>query len=582
MRGPRLGVTDEGKFERKFFGSGRPWTWIGEGSPGGKAGGLIAISNMLAAGLGAGPDPALEAVLPVSIPTFAVIRTGVFDAFLGQNRLTDLALSDASDTEIAQGFLRASLPAELLGDLRAIVDEVHSPLAVRSSGLLEDALFEPFAGVYATKMIPNHQASPDARFRKLMEAIKLVYATVFFRSAKNYIRKVGRSVTNEKMAVILQQIVGTKSGDRHYPDVSGVARSYNYYAMGDMQPRDGVVSLALGLGKTIVDGDACWLYSPAYPSASPPVGSIAELMERTQADFWAVNMGKDPPYDPVNEAEYLVKLNITDAESDERLGLLASTYDAQSERLRPGTSSPGPRMLNFSGLLVDRELPLNDVVRHLLRSCEEFVGAPVEIEFALTLRPARFGFLQVRPMVVSEDAVDIGDGEFGGAEVLAASETALGNGIDTTLRDVVYVRPGRFDLAMSRAIAADLEEVNLKLVSEERPYLLIGFGRWGSSDPWLGIPVTWDQVSGAKVIVEATHAHRSVDLSQGSHFFHNLISFRVLYFSLPASGGVGVDWAWLERQQLVVETERVRHVRLASPLTVKVDGRIKRGVIRRS
>ncbi|HLF14218.1 MAG TPA: PEP/pyruvate-binding domain-containing protein [Bacteroidota bacterium] len=578
MRGPRLGVTDEGKFERRFFGSGRPWTWIGEGSPGGKAGGLIAVSNILGAGL----DPALDAALPVSIPTFTVIRSGVFDAFLAQNRLLDLALSDASDTEIAQGFLRASLPAELLGDLRAIVDEVRSPLAVRSSSLLEDALFEPFAGVYATKMIPNHHASPDERFRRLMEAIKLVYATVFFRSAKNYIRKVGRNVTDEKMAVMLQEIVGTKSADRHYPEVSGVARSYNYYAMGEMQPREGVVSLALGLGKTVVDGDPCWLYSPSHPAATPPVGSIGELIDRTQSEFWAVNMGKDPPYDPVNEAEYLVKLNIAEAEEDERLGLLASTYDVQSERLRPGTSSAGPRVLNFSGLLVDRELPLNDVIRRLLRSCEEFVGAPVEIEFALTLRPARFGFLQVRPMVVSEDMVEIVDGEFTGGEVLAASEAALGNGVDTTLRDVVYVRPDRFDLAQSRAIAADLEEINFKLMAEERPYILIGFGRWGSSDPWLGIPVTWDQVSGAKVIVESTHAHRSVDLSQGSHFFHNLISFRVLYFSLPASGGRTIDWGWLDRQRTVAETERVRHVRLVSPLTVKVDGRTKRGVIWRS
>ncbi len=271
-------MTDEGRFERKFFNSGRPWTWIGEGSPGGKAGGLINISAMLAGGL----DPELDAALPVSIPTFTVIRTGVFDDFLAQNNLLDLALSDASDTEIAQGFLRASLPVELLGDLRAIMDEVRSPLAVRSSSLLEDAMFEPFAGVYATKMIPNHQASPDDRFRKLMEAIKLVYATVFFRSAKNYIAKVGRSVTDEKMAVMLQEVVGSRSGDRHYPDVSGVARSYNYYAMGDAQPRDGVVSLALGLGKTIVDGGACWLYSPSSP-ASNPAGRFDRRTDRPDA-----------------------------------------------------------------------------------------------------------------------------------------------------------------------------------------------------------------------------------------------------------------------------------------------------------
>ncbi len=586
-----MGLTDEGKFERRFFTSGRPWTWIGGGSPGGKAGGLINISAML--GGGAGFDPALDAALPVSIPTFTVIRTGVFDDFIALNGLTELALSDASDGEIARGFLRANLPAEILGDLRAIVDEVRSPLAVRSSSLLEDALLEPFAGVYATKMIPNHQASPDARFTKLMEAIKLVYASVYFRSAKNYIRKVGRNVTDEKMAVMLQEVVGARSGDRHYPDVSGVARSYNYYATGGAEPRDGVVSLALGLGKTIVDGGLCWLYSPSRPASSPPVGSVEELIDRSQSEFWAVNMGKDPPYDPVNEAEYLGRFSVADAEADDRIGLLASTFDAGSERLRSGTSSAGPRVLNFSGLLVEKELPLNDVAGRLLGACEKSAGAPVEIEFAMTVRPARFGFLQVRPMVVSEDVVEIDNRDLaaGGAEsggraengggILAASDSALGNGTDTTLTDVVYVRPDRFDLAQSPAIAADLGRINEKLVSEQRPYLLIGFGRWGSSDPWLGIPVSWDQVSGAKVIIEAGHTHRPVDPSQGSHFFHNLISFRVMYFSVSASGPAPIDWGWLERQETVAQTEWVRHVKFASPLRVKVDGRTKRGVIRR-
>ncbi len=571
-------MTGDGRFNRKFFEPGRSWSWIGGGSPGGKAGGLIAASRMLGS-----VDPGGSAIdgLPVSIPTFTVIRTGAFDAFMKQNRLHDLALSDASDTEIAQGFLRASLPAELLGDLRAIVDEVRVPLAVRSSGLLEDALAEPFAGVYATKMLPNNQASPDLRFRRLTEAIKLVYATVFFRSAKNYVRKVGRAATDEKMAVMIQEVVGSGNADRHYPDVSGVARSYDYYAPGDRLPRDGAVSLALGLGKTIVDGGACWLYSPSHPAASPPVGSVGELIDTTQSEFWAVSMGGDPPYDPVNEAEFLSRYSIADAERDDRLSLIASTYDAQSERLRPGTSSAGPRVLNFSGLLVDRAVPLNDVVRRLLKECEEFVGAPVEIEFALTLNPARFGFLQVRPMMVSDDLVEISDAERTAEGVLVASGSALGNGADATIRDVVYVRPDRFDLAESRAIAADVDAINDRLVSEGRPYLLIGFGRWGSADPWLGIPVAWDQVSGAKVIVEATHAHRAVDLSQGSHFFHNLISFRVAYFSLSAAVDPPVDWPWLEAQERVSDTGRVRHVRFPSPLSVKVDGRKKRGIIRR-
>lgn len=572
-----MGVSDGARFDRRFFGSDRAWSWIGGGAPGGKAAGLIRAAALLG---GAGRPPP-DGRLAVGVPAFTVVRTEVFSEFLARNDLLGPALSEAPDVEIAQAFLRASLPTEVLGDLRSIVDEVRTPLAVRSSSLLEDALGEPFAGVYATKMLPNHQPDPDARFRKLADAVKLVYASVFFRSAKQYLRKVGRTPGDESMAVMLQEIVGARSGEHFYPDVSGVARSYNYYALGDADPRDGTVSLALGLGRTIVEGEPCWFYSPARPAAGPPAGSPGELMDRTQSRFWAVGMGKDPPFDPVNEAEYLVRLGAEEAGREGRLELLASTYDAESDRFRPGVSRPGPRLLNFDGLLSGGDLPFNETVRDLLARFEEDAGAPVEIEFALTLRPARLGFLQVRPMVVSDEVVDVPDGAWADPGLLAASRAALGNGIDDGILDVVYLRPERFDFARTREAAREIASINAGLLERGRPYALFGFGRWGSADPWLGVPVAWDEVSGAKVIVEAEHAGRPVEMSQGSHFFHNMISFRVFYFSVPASGPGATDWEWLGGRDVERETELVRHVRLRSPLSIRVDGRSRRGVIRK-
>jgi hypothetical protein len=386
------------------------------------------------------------------------------------------------------------------------------------------------------------------------------------------------------MAVIIQEVVGSRFGDRYYPHVSGVARSHNFYPMGEAKPEEGVVSLALGLGKTIVDGDIVWSYSPAHPGVPPPVGSPSELLELSQSRFWAVNMGKPPAHDPIRETEYLMTGSLADAEEDGTLRFLASTYLPEDDRLVEGTETRGPRALTFAPILQDSSIPLNEILLSLLEMSEQALGSGVEIEFAMTLDsdrgiPARLGFLQVRPMVVSQARIDIPPGDLDGPDLLLASDRALGNGLIDDIRDVVYVMPDRFQAAFTSKIAAEIDAVNRRLVREDRPYLLIGFGRWGSRDPWLGIPVEWGQISGAKVIVETTLPGMDKDPSQGSHFFHNLTSFQVFYFSLHHAGKYRVNWEWLRDQEEIEGHEFIRHVRLPHPLTVRVDGRSGRGVV---
>ncbi len=568
-------------FKRKFFDPQQPITFIGNGSPGGKAQGLISINKILNEKVGSDSFANIQ----LNIPTFTVIRTDVFSAFMERNHLFSTAYSDLPDSRIAHKFQQAELPFEILGDLRALIDEVKQPLAVRSSSLLEDAMYEPFAGIYATKMTPNNQLDPDIRFRKLIEAIKFVYASTFFKAAKDYIAATAYKIEDEKMAVIIQEVVGKRHADRFYPEVSGVARSYNFYPTGRAKPEQGVVNLALGLGKTIVDGGVSWAYTPAYPKISPPFGSVSDMLKQTQNEFWAVNMGKEPAYDPVNEAEYMIVENLTVADKDQTLKHIASTLDRHSGRLTMGTGHEGPRILTFAPLLQLNDIPVNDLIKTLLSECEQTFQAPVEIEFAMTFSDKnahRFGFLQVRPMVVSKEEVKIETNELFAENILTSTESALGNGINQSLLDIVYVKPDLFEAKNTPAIAYELEELNKKLVSSGTPYLLLGFGRWGSSDPWLGIPVNWGQISGAKVIVEATLENMNVELSQGSHFFHNLTSFNVTYFSVPFSGKYKIDWQWLEQQTVLEETAFVRHVKLQSPLLVKVDGCRGRGVIYKS
>ncbi len=570
------------RFDRNFISSRHRISFIGNGSPGGKALGLIRATEILEARFPTERFPHLE----VTIPRFTVLCSDIFDTFMQEGNLYDIAYSELPDDRIVYAFQQADLPFQILGDLRSIVEEVRLPLAVRSSSLLEDAMYEPFAGIYETKMTPNNQPDADTRFRKLVEAIKFVYASTFFKAAKQYRLATGHESESEKMAVIIQEVVGERFGERFYPILSGVARSYNFYASGRAKPEDGVVDLALGLGKTIVDGGLVWSYSPAYPKIGPPFGSTADMLKNTQTEFWAVNMGKPPAYDPLKETEYLRHDSISEADRDGTLRWIASTVNSQSGRLSMGTATDGPRILDFAPLLRLQMIPFNDVIRHLLKAGEETLEAPVEIEFAMNIvnKPEvdnkhRLGFLQVRPMVVSSEVVNIPQNRLAGENVLVYSDKVLGNGVLENVSDIVYIKPDSFDAKYPPAIALQIAEINKRLVRENRPYILIGFGRWGCSDRWLGIPVNWSQVSGAKVIVEAMQENMNVDLSQGSHFFHNLTSFSVLYFSIPMGGNCYVDWDWLQKQTTAGQTEWLRHLHLNEPLYIAADGRTATGVI---
>ena len=567
--------SNEIDFKRNFLDPATPISCIGTGALGGKAEGLVFIRDILHSELERGKFGSVQ----IEIPSMTILCTDIFDAFMERNHLTESTLGDLPDDRLAYAFQKAELPFEVLGDLRSIVEQVHSPLAIRSSSMLEDTKNEPFAGIYHTKMIPNDEYDPDVRFRQLIEAIKFVYASTYFKAARAYRSTIGHNDRDEKMAVIIQEIIGKRYRSRFYPELAGVARSYNYYPMRPAKPEDGVVNLALGLGKTVVDGGISWAYSPAFPKAEPPFMATPDMLVDTQTDFWAVSMGAPPKYDPIDEGEYIFQANIAAAEQDSALKYVASTYNALSGRLSIGTGFKGPRVLTFAPILVLNQVPFNDLIKSLLEVCEQALGTPVEIEFAMTFDPHRFGFLQVRAMAVPTDVVHVTEQELEGKNVLISSQGVLGNGVVDNIRDIVYVKPESFELKNTRLIVPEIELFNDRLLRDSRPYLLIVFGRLGTTDPWLGIPVQWGQVCGAKVIVEATLANVRVELSQGAHYFHNMINLGIKYFSLPFNEQYRIDWKWLASQEVIDETQFIRHVRSKAPLTVHVDGRNSRGVI---
>ena len=564
----------------QFFQSVEPIAYLGEGAIGGKAKGLEDIQSFL---------PLVRDSFPsftVEIPRMIVLRTHLFDEFMEQNDLYDIALSTESDERIALAFQQASLPFSILKDLRLIVSQMRMPLVVRSSSLLEDAMHEPFAGIYGTKMTPNNQLDVDVRFRKLIEAIKFVYASCFFGHAKEYIRATRNRIEDEKMAVIIQEVIGKRFGTRFYPNVSGVAKSHNYYPISGQKPSDGVVNLALGLGKEIVDGGVSWSFCPNAPAKSVPFKSIDELLKNTQLKFWSVNVGQVPPYNPVSETEYLLHQHISTAEPDGTLKYIASTYDAGSDRIMDGVYGRGARIITFASILKHGIIDLAGLTRKWMDVCEEAYQTPVEIEFAIEFSEdssggkSRFGFLQVRPMNVSDEVVDLNPSDLSKENFLIRSGYVLGNGIIENLYDIVLVKNHRFDDSTAWRIAGEVGEINRSLLDEGRKCILIGYGRWGTTDPWAGIPVNYSQVSSAKVILEAGLAGMESDLSQASHFFHNVSGFQVLYFSIP-SGSVNewIDWDFLSHQTTLHETETIRHIRSDKPFIVKVDGRSGTGVI---
>jgi hypothetical protein len=554
---------------------------IGSGSIGGKARGLAFMDRILARYF----DPEKFPGVTVSIPRTLVLGTDMFDDFMKENDLLPQAVADYSDSHMANLFIKASLPGKTVGDLRDFIKNVKVPLAVRSSSLLEDSLYQPFAGIYATKMLPNDQASDDIRFLNLVNAIKFVYASTFFRQAKSYIGSTPHRIEDEKMAVVIQPVVGKIHQDSFYPDFSGVARSYNYYPVGQAKPEDGVVNVALGLGKTVVDGGVSLRFTPAFAGILPQFTSIKEMFNFSQRDFYAIAMRHAASIAFLEEDQYLVKFGLERAERDGILQYLASTYSRENDAVYDGVSFPGPRIINFAHILKNEIFPLAKIVIDLLKLSSEAMNCAVEAEFAVTLDaenvfPAQFSILQVRPLVVQDELVKVELDDRKKEFAFCYSDRVLGNGVSQTVRDIVFVKPSAFDAAQSPQIAVEVDKLNSRLREGSIPYLLIGPGRWGSTDPWLGIPVKWSQISGVKVVVEASLPNMNVDPSQGSHFFQNMTSLRIGYFTVPLDRAHGfIDWPWLEALPPVSETPFLKHVRLAEPLTVMIDGRKSQGVI---
>lgn len=566
-------------FQRRAGAAATGIDRIGRGEIGGKASGLAFLRDHVLSKVDASVFPGLI----LDVPRMTVLASGVFDRFVELNDLDPEELARHDDAWIAHVFQRANMPPTVVGDLHNLIRGRTAPLAVRSSSRLEDALTHPFAGVYGTKMLPNNQPDSTTRFRKFVEAVKFVYGTTWLRAARSYHASLGDAIGRESMAVVVQDVVGRRARDHFYPDLSGVLRSWNPYPFPGCAREDGVASLALGLGRQIVDGGASWTFCPRRPRVQPPWANVADRARNTQTRFWAVNLGSPPLRDPTRETEFLVEAELAEAESEGRLAPLASSWDTQNDRLRPGLVGPRgtPRVLDFAPLLQFGELRFAELLVALSDAAREATGSEVELEFAMTFglrpdEPARLSVLQMRPMAVQGGATEVGEEELDGPDVLVRSTAVLGDG-DAEVHDVVFVEPDDFDRSHTRAIADELAALNADLVREGRPYVLIGFGRWGSSDPWLGIPVQWGDISGVRALVEASLDELMADPSQGSHFFHNLVGRDVLLLTVPRT--MPVAWDALRALPEVRRTPWCRHVRSERPLRIRVDGRHGRGVI---
>jgi hypothetical protein len=568
-------------FSRQRFSRGVPFARIGGGSIGGKARGMAFINALLKRYDLRQRWPGVR----VAVPNAAAIGTDVFDTFLEENRLGELVVEDKDDEELTRVFLACDLPAAVRNDLAAFVDRVRCPLAVRSSSLLEDSHGQPFAGIYRTYMIPNNQASPVLRLEQLCNAVKLVYASTFFRAARLYLEATGHHAEEEKMGVVLQELVGAEYGDRFYPTFSGVARSYNFYPLGKLKPEDGVACVALGLGKMVVEGGEMLLFSPKHPQVLPQFSHVEDMLANAQRSFYALDMRHPGPYRSSDADQNLLRLDLEAAEADGTLAPLGSVYSPENDAVYDGIVRPGPRLVTFAHVLKSRLFPLADILNLLLDIGHHAMACPIEIEFAVNMKgdPMQFGILQIRPTVSDEAFERVSLEEVPQDRLLCSSPQTMGNGYIRSVRDVVFVHPEAFDSAQTRVIAGEISRINEDLKKAGRPCILIGPGRWGSADPWLGIPVTWEQISSAHAVVETSLHNFVVTPSQGSHFFQNLTCFRVGYLTVnPTAGGGFVDWQWLDRQPLVVETRFVRHVLCEEPLEVRLDGRTRRGMIFKS
>jgi CheY-like chemotaxis protein len=569
-------------FHKDTFDPESSFARIGGGSLGGKARGLGFVNTLI-------NDYQLrdqfDDVL-IYVPPAVIIGTDVFDDFLDMNNLREFALNCNDDQEITERFLEASkFPEEILGELAAFLDIIRTPLAVRSSSLLEDSQYHPFAGVYQTYMIPNNNSNPLIKLNDLLTTIKRVYASTFYQNAKNYIKITSYRSEEEKMAVIVQKMIGKTHENRFYPDFSGVAKSYNFYPLPPQKPNDGIVSSALGLGKWVVEGGNSVRFCPRYSEDLIQFYSIKESLNSSQREFFALQLDEKTDFGNITYDKLVKTFPLNIAELDGSLNYVGSTYVPENDAIYDGLGRTGPRVVTFGPILRNKIFALANVLDLLLEMGTWGMGNPVEIEFAvnLTTPPGakkEFGLLQMRPLVVSHEAEELQINDIDKEKLICKSDQVLGNGIIDEIYDAVVVDFHLFNRAKSRDVAAEVSAFNKKLIDEGRPYLLVGVGRWGSLDPWLGIPVTWEQIAGARAIIETSFKDMAVEPSQGSHFFQNITSFMVGYFTINTVQKNGfLDWDWLLSQNSIESKTFTKHIRFDKPLIIKMNGHENKGII---
>lgn len=561
-------------FDTEFFK-------IGKGSLGGKARGLAFVASMLRQH---GEFDKKYNNIDIIVPQTLVITTDGFESFVEENNLQYLSTAEVTDQEIANKFTAAHFPKWIEEDLRAYLSKVNYPLAVRSSSLLEDAQFRAYAGLYHTYMIANNCDDLEQRLDRLIKAIKLVYASTYYHGPRAFSKRVGHRTEEEKMAVIIQQLVGEQYGESFYPAVSGVAQSRNYYPFSRMKPEEGIATIALGLGKMVVEGEKTLRFSPAHPNILPQLSIVEDILKNAQRTFYSLSMDDESCDLEINDGANLEKRDIMSASDEHPVKLLASTYIPEEHRIRDTTHVPGHRVLTFSYLLKHRQFPLAEILKDGLEMGTRGMGCPVELEFSINLckdsgcRP-QFAFLQLRPMTARAELIDVKISEEDVKKSFCFSNSALGNVVNNDIKDIIYVKPDAFDPAKTIEIAGEISRFNASLVKSGRKYLLIGPGRWGSADRWLGIPVSWADISGVGAIIETTSDKLRAEPSQGSHFFHNITTLGINYITIAENRGDILDLTSILSSPVAADGKYSAHITLQHPMLLKVDGRSSTSII---
>lgn len=573
-------------FQKDNYDKWSNFARIGEGSLGGKGRGLAFIDQIIKR------HPVCDDFegVQITIPHTVVVCTDIFDEFMDSNCLYRIALSDAPDEEILKAFLKAKLPDEVIADFEAFFDVVRRPLAVRSSSLLEDSHYQPFAGIYSTYMIPYIEDTKE-RMRMLTDAVKAVYASVFFSDSKAYMNATSNVIDQEKMAVILQEVAGEDHEGYYYPVFSGVGRSLNYYPTGDETAEEGVAEVAAGLGKYIVDGGVALRFSPAHPDKVLQTSTPELALRDTQTSLYALPEHKgDAPEFLVDDSFNISRISVADAFKTGALKYLVSTFDVDDRVIRDTGFGRGRKVVTFANVLKHNVFPLAKIVDFMLETGQYEMGRPVEIEFAGNINPAPgpegekgiVYWLQIRPIVDTKEMLDDSIMDIEDKDLILRSETALGHGIMDNVRYIVYVKPDTYDSSRNPELVKEIEAINARFVEEGEPYILVGPGRWGSSDPALGIPVKWSQIAGARLIAESALPGYRIEPSQGTHFFQNLTSFGVGYFTIDPDGGNGfIDMDYLDSLPAAHESAAIRIVHFPDPLTIAINGRKSKGIVRK-